>query len=133
MIKFEVRKSTNDLTEDRTSYRCRLEVVSAEGTTNKIFVKRRVVSTSDLTAGDSFSAVASPTELEDYPEDAPRSGSYYFRDSTVDIVVSNADYLDEVVNAILMDIGKLADDLNALNNLNKQTTITISGINQFYQ
>lgn len=87
-------------------------VDSAEGIPAKIFVFLQMPppnDTSDETSGREFQNVASPDDLEDYPEDAPADGGNrpFFRLSTVELRFRSVSMAEDTWRCIEQDIRAL--------------------------
>ena len=107
--------------KDLSSYRMTVEVIKAEGITNKIFCKQRLRNFQKQAFDDVFVAICTPAQIEDYGEDAPLEGSSYFRTNKIDIIISrNADYLDSVFDDMVWNTQKLVEDIEALNKLENE-------------
>ena len=104
-----------------------LQVTAGDNITTKVFVKQRSTNSAGVT-DDSFVAVASPANLEDFANDQPNPGSSYFLTDTINLVSSDPNYLNEVHQSILGELQTLADQMDALANLSGGQTVTITGL-----
>ena len=112
------------------AYRIDLSITAANDITTKIFVKKRFKKY-DGTLDDSFVAVASPTNLQDFAEDAPNEGQNYFRTNCISLQTSDVNYLNTVLQEILSDISLLLNEETVLDGISNQSityTITPSSI-----
>jgi len=103
-------------------------VTSASELSEKIFVYKEVpLNPNDSTTIAQFDHVASPADLEDFPEDAPIAGSdpSWFRLNKVDVVVRSRAIADELWDAILQDVTDLKTTLDRLDTFESQDDFTI--------
>ncbi len=108
--------------------RIKITVTSATGLSPKLFVYREVpLNPNDATAVAQFDHVAIPSDLEDFPEDAPTAGSdpSWFRMNVVDVVVRSRAIADELWDAILQDVTDLKTTLDRLDTFESQDDFTI--------
>lgn len=108
--------------------RVKVTVTSATGLSPKIFVYREIpLNPNDVTKVAQFDHVASPSDLEDFPEDAPVSGSdpSWFRLNEVDVIVRSRTIADEFWGALLQDVTDLKSTLDRLDTFDDQDTFTI--------
>lgn len=110
----------------RISYKLALEVTAAQGITKAVFVKQRLKNPLKATFEDVTVAVASPAQLEDFPENSPNEGDSYFRSTTAEFISSNPDYLEEVYVAVQGDIQRLVTDVDVLESQSDDETTIIS-------
>lgn len=120
-----IKRYTSELTPDKLSYRVKLEVTSSEDIPKEVFVKQRFKDFKTLKIDDVFVAVATPVQLEDFPINAPNDKESFFRDFQIDLISRNIDYLNDLVDSILLEVNKLVDECNALNTFATEQTITI--------
>jgi hypothetical protein len=111
-------------TSRQGNYRVDLTIDSANLITPNLFVKQRVIKP-DGTIDDTFAAVASPSEIEDIPELAPGSNRF-FRDSKISLINSDSDYLNQVVQQILIDVQLTVLQMNELDLLTPSEIITVT-------
>ncbi len=123
-MKLIIQKRTVNYSQALQSYSCDLEITVAEDITNKCFVVQRITSPA-LVSTDTFVAVATPVQLEDFPEDSPAPDSSYFRTSKIALVAASSSYLEEIINQIVTELGQLVDNMLKLNALSEVTTFTI--------
>lgn len=109
-----------------SSYKLVLEAVNAENMPNKIFVNQRITNFAKGTIDDSFAAVCTPVQLEDFPEDQPEAGSSYYRTNVIEIVVRTPEMLQTAFESILYEVKKLVIDLEDLDNLTKPTLYNVN-------
>ena len=108
--------------------RVKVTVTSATGLSPNIFVYREIpLNPNDVTKVAQFDHVASPSDLEDFPEDAPVSGSdpSWFRLNEVDVIVRSRTIADEFWGALLQDVTDLKSTLDRLDTFDDQDTFTI--------
>lgn len=94
-----------------------LEIIKGEDITKAVFVKQRLRNSITNTFEDKFVAVCTPAQLEDLEENAPADGTSFYRVSKIDVISRNPDYLQDVFDDILVQIRKLCDDVESLNEL----------------
>jgi hypothetical protein len=122
-----VKQSTVFL-PDQSSFKLIIEAVNAENMPSKIFVNQRVHNFAKSSIEDVFCAVCTPTQLEDFDEDAPAQGTSYFRVSKVELVARTPEALKDVFDSILFEVKKLVVDLTALDDLNNAQTYLINAV-----
>jgi len=99
------------------SIKLAVEAVNAQDMSPKIFIKQRIRNFARDRFDDIFVAVCTPTQLEDFPEDAPREDSSYFRTDSIELVGRTAEMVQEVFNSLLYEVKKLVVDLNDMDKL----------------
>ena len=105
-----VRYASTAKREGIYGYRLSVEAVGSIGMPYKIFVYRR--GQPRLNGGeftDEFVNVASPSDIEETPEDAPvmESGMQYFRMPSVSLMLRNHDDLELAKSEIMADVDAL--------------------------
>lgn len=103
-----------------------LEITASEDMPKEVFVKQRVRNFTTNQFEDTFAAVCTPAQLEDFDVGSPAAGSSYFRASLIDIVSRNLGYLEQVFNSIVGELKKLVQDEESLNILIPDGVYTIS-------
>jgi hypothetical protein len=126
MFKINLLKKATSYDTAAGSHRITLEVISTENIPRHVFIKQRIRNFIINNFDDVFAAVATPAQLEDFDEDAPKDGSSYFRSASIDLVHRNPEYLEEVYHSILQELQKLANDIAALQNLRPDAIVTIT-------
>lgn len=119
-----LKRSTVEI-PDISSYKLVLEAVNAQNMPSKIFVNQRIRNFSKGTTDDSFAAVCTPVQLEDFAEDSPDPGSSYYRTSMVEIVVRTPEMLQTAFDSIIYEVKKLVADLEALEDLSSEEVYNI--------
>lgn len=108
----KVRYSTDRAEEYPTIYAhaLKVEVISAIGYPDHIFVFHRNKANTDGDYVDEFTQVASPLEIEEIPEDAPdlQNGMPYYRAKEVTVWFRNLDDLELAKSRIKADIRDFA-------------------------
>ena len=94
-----------------------VEAVNAQDMSPKIFIKQRIRNFAKGSFDDFFVAVATPTQMEDFPEDAPSDDSSYYRTDSIELVGRTYEMVQEVFNSLLYEVKKLVVDLNDMENL----------------
>lgn len=110
----QILKRSSIEVHDLSSYKLVLEAVNAEGMPDKIFVNQRIRNFAKGTVDDTFAAVCTPVQLEDFAEDAPAQGSSYYRTNTIEIVVRTPEMLNRAFDSIIYEVKKLVLDLENL-------------------
>jgi hypothetical protein len=100
-----------------SSYKLVVSTANAQNMPDKIFVKQRTRNFAKDSIDDTFVAVCTPVQLEDFEEDAPGEGTSYFRTNTIELVGRTPEYLTEVFDSLLYETQKLVVDLTDLDNL----------------
>jgi hypothetical protein len=110
-----IAKASTVYIENLSSYRMTLQVTAASGIVSTVFVKERHYTIPGTTT-DFFVAVATPTQLEDFPTYKPVETIGFFLDSQIDLVARTAEELDNILQEILQEVNKLCTDVDVLNN-----------------
>ena len=100
-----------------SSFKLVVEAINAQDMTNKIFVNQRIHDFAKESVEDYFVAVATPTQLEDFPENSPVAGSSYYRTNRIELIGRTPEYMQEVFETLLFEVKKLVIDLSDLENL----------------
>lgn len=108
-----------------SSYRLVVTAVNPQGMNGKIFIKQRIRNFAKDTFDDTFVAICTPTQLEDFEEDSPGAGTSYYRTDTIDIVARTPEAIQTVFDSLLYETKKLVDDLDSLDNLAPSTTYNV--------
>jgi hypothetical protein len=93
---------------------------------DKVFVKQRVRNFAKDSIDDTFVAVCTPVQLEDFEEDAPGEGSSYFRSNTIELIGRTPEYLTEVFDSLMYEVKKLVIDLTDLDSLSAARVYTLA-------
>jgi len=107
-VKITLERSSTQSVPTQNGYQMDLTVTAAEDIAEEIFVNQRIQEGANTV--DNFVAVATPTQLSDYPAGAPVTGSSFFRTSTISLVFFTLERLEEVFQVILKDLDKLVTD-----------------------
>lgn len=129
MAKLNVlRKST---VEDKLNkaFRTTLEILSSEDITKYVFVNQRIRDYIKNNFEDVFAAVSSPTQLEDLDIGSPSAETSYYRTHCIDIVTYSMNYMNEIVDSILIELQKLLRDFEALNRLKPEALYELTAEN----
>lgn len=116
------------VTEDTyTGYKVTLTVDAASGISDKLFVFQEIPADPITEETSMFSHIASPADLEEYPEDTvtPGSGMTFYRANTVTLLLRKFELLEESVRIIKSDIQLLVTRLNRLDELVELETVLI--------
>lgn len=101
-------------------------VTAATNMAANVFVIQRRWTTGNGTT-DVFAAIATPTQLEDLPVNAPTDTVGFFLSNTVDLVARTAQELDNVFEEMLAELKNLTADVTVLNtSLSPDTTYVIT-------
>lgn len=114
-------KYTRQPDAERQAHALRVEVTSATGVTPKVFVFRAGAGGK----ADEFMCVASPLDIEEYPEDAadPEAGAPYYRVASVDLLFRSTVDLDETKALIADQLTTLVQALSA-GDMTEEETVT---------
>jgi hypothetical protein len=110
---------------DIFSYKLTVDAVNAEDMPDKIFVKQRIRNFAKGVFDDSFVAVCTPVQLEDFPEDAPQEGSSYYRTNSIELVMRTPEELQNVFDSLLWEVKKLVSDLSDIELLKEEEIFSI--------
>ena len=106
------------------NYRLDISITSTQDITPALFVKQRII-LPDGTADDTFVAVASPSEIEDIPPYNPGKGEIYFRDSSISLVNSDPEFIENTADSIIADVQLTIIQATELENLQLADTVTV--------
>ena len=120
-----VKQSTVELPEI-SSYKLIVQTKNAQEMSGKIFIKQRVRNFARNTTDDIFVAICTPTQLEDFDEDAPAEGSSYFRSDYIELIGRTPEFLQEVFDTLIYETKKLVVDLSDLDSLTEAQVYTIT-------
>lgn len=123
-----LRQSTVEI-PDISSYKLVVSTTNAQNMSNKIFVNQRIRNFAKNRFDDVFVAVCTPTQLEDFEEDAPGEGTSYYRTDTIELIARTAEELQAVFDSLVYETKKLVVDLTDLENLLKTQLYDISAVN----
>lgn len=131
MAQLKLLKKSTNFDQSSGSYRMTLEILSSEVINKNVFVLQRIRDLIKNNFEDVFVAVCTPAQLEDFDVSSPSEDTTYFRASQIDLVSRNAAYLQDAFESILVELQKLVDDYEALNDLKPDGiyTITANSIN----
>ena len=96
------------------SYKMIVEAINAEEMPAEVFIKQRLRNFVQDNFTDNFVAVATPTQLEDFPLNSPDAESSFYRVSKIELVGRLPENLDAIFDTLLFEVQKLVQDLNAL-------------------
>jgi hypothetical protein len=117
---------THTYVEGRTQgYLLKLEIVDACDVDENIFVFQRIPSASGGHQ-DTFSNIASPTDLDVYPVSAPDPGGVFFRRSAVDLVFRSRSLLTTAADKIITDVQQMLQALDVVAHMQHETIITLT-------
>lgn len=120
-----VKQSTIEL-PGISSYKLVVSAINAQNMSDKVFVKQRIRNFAKNTIDDTFVAVCTPAQLEDFEEDAPAEGTSYFRANTIELISRTPEHLVEVFDSLIYEVKKLVVDLTDLENLSQAEIYNIS-------
>jgi hypothetical protein len=120
-----IKRSTLAL-PDIQSYMLTIEAVNAENMPDKIFVKQRIRNFAKGDIDETFVAVCTPAQLEDFEEDAPEDGTSFFRTNKIELVARTPELLQAVVDSLTYEVKKLVTDLTDMENLGNTEIFTIT-------
>lgn len=109
-----------------SSFKLVVSAINAEDMPEKIFVKQRIRNFAKDKFDDTFVAVATPTQLEDFPEDVPGEGSSYFRTNTIELVARTPEAIRTIFESLLFEVKKLTIDLSDMEILTDAVVYNIS-------
>lgn len=102
--------------------------MNAQNMSDKIFVKQRIRNFAKGVFDDTFVAVCTPAQLEDFEEDAPGEGTSYYRTNTIELIARTAEEMQAVFNSLVYETKKLVVDLSDLENLSSAEVYVINAI-----
>lgn len=101
------------------SYKMIVKAINAQEMPAEIFIKQRLRNFVQDKFEDNFVAVATPTQLEDFPVNSPNADSSFYRVSEIELVGRLPEALDAVFDTLLFEVQKLVQDLNSLDILDE--------------
>jgi hypothetical protein len=119
-----IKRSTVNLPE-LSSYKLVIDAVEAVDMPDKIFVKQRIKNFAKDRIDDTFVAIATPTQLEDFDEDAPADGSSFFRTNSIELVMRTPELLQEVFDSLMYEVKKLVVDLEDIEKLSDEEVFLV--------
>lgn len=119
-----IKRSTVKIPE-LSSYKLVVETANPVGMPDKIFVNQRIQNFAKGRLDDTFVAVATPAQLEDFDEDAPAEGSSFFRTNKIELIARTPELLQEVVDSLMYEVKKLAVDLDDIETLEDEEVFLI--------
>ena len=111
-----------------SSYKLEVEAVNAQDMSDKIFVKQRIRNFAKGELDDTFVAVCTPVQLEDFGEDSPNEGSSYYRTNRIELIGRTPEMVQEVFDSLVYEVKKLVVDLTDLEVLSDSEIYNISAI-----
>ena len=122
----QLSKRSTVFVPDISSLKLVVEAINAVNMPSKIFVNQRIRNFATDTFDDTFAAICTPTQLEDFPEDAPAEGSSYFRTNKVEVVCRTPEQLQSVFNSLVYETKKLVVDLTDMERLSAAQVYSIT-------
>ena len=127
MAYLELKRSAQSVyVEGRTQgYRFTVEVIEAQGISDKIFVYLRKIINGEIF--DEFTNIASPADLAEYPADEPVEAigtPPFFRLNAIDLVFRTEDLAEDAWIQIQQDCAQLIQSTNYMNNLDIEETVS---------
>ncbi len=126
MASITLNRKTAEYDPKLLSYKMIVEVTAAQDITPKIFVNQRLYNFFKTNFEDVVVAIATPTQIEDFGEDAPNEGDSYFRTSKVEVVCRTLEALEYWYAAVVGDLQRLVLDVDVLTELTDEADVTIS-------
>ncbi len=127
-----VKKSTVEL-PDISSYKLVVQAIEPVEMPGKVFIKQRIRNFAKEVTDDIFVGVCTPTQLEDFDEDAPAEGTSFFRADTIELVARTPEVIQEVFDSLVYEVKKLVVDLTDLETLTDEEVYSISAIDPVVQ
>ena len=120
MAQLTVTRQATTYNPDYQSYQMQVTISAAENITDKIFVNKRIKNYFDDSFQDVVVAIATPVQLEDFPEDKPEGELGFFRTNNVLVVGRTPDFLNywwteasAEIQALVTDVNRIATDLSS--------------------
>lgn len=129
MCNLKVRFSQSPDKRGVFGYALKVEVISASGISPKIFVYHQSPEGINGNSIAEFMNIASPVDLQEYPEDAATTTIPWYRTDKCTIWVRSISDLEMAKQLFIDDIAALrnsVDVLNSENNFTNQSTIEFS-------
>ena len=124
MANLKVKYETSDVDDVLMAYSLVMTVTEATDITDKIFVFHQ-----DTEEATSFSHIASPLDIHEFPEDAPDiiNNMPYFRLSTASLLFRSLGDLVETKKMISADISCLVRDMSNVTETPLEEEVTYDG------
>ena len=116
MVQLTLNRGTTQWIPNLSSYSMDLSVINTNGIPKEVFVMKRTKSYVSDQFDDSFAAVATPVQIEDFPVGAPGYGSSYYRTDKIQLVVRTAEGMQAVFDSMIYELNKLCIDVDAITN-----------------
>jgi hypothetical protein len=123
----KLSKSSTIELPDIFSYKLVVKAVQPQGMSSKIFVNQRTRNFAKGLFEDTFVAVCTPVQLEDFSEDSPSEDSSYYRTDSIELVTRTPELLSEIFESLKYEVKKLVTDLEALDDLGPEQLYDITG------
>ena len=121
------KQSTIEL-PDIMSYKLVVRTQNPQDMPGKIFVKQRIRNFAKDSFDDTFVAVCTPAQLEDFEEDSPGQGTSYYRTDSIELIARTPEMLQTVFDSLLYETKKLVVDLTDLENLSDAAVYNVSAL-----
>ena len=127
-IKLKKFTQTSYVVNNVDGFRMKIEANSANNMSNAIFrYIRGSFNSNSGTYQEDFDGVCSPSDLEEFPEDAPAgtSNPAWFRKSYVDLVFRSQTTAEEAWDRIVKDVTILVKTLDTMDNISQEKIVSI--------
>ena len=124
----QISKSSTVYIPGISSIKLVVEAINAENMPSKIFVNQRIRNFAQDRIDDTFVAVCTPTQLEDFEEDCPAPGTSYYRTDRIELVGRTPEMVQSVFDSLIYEVKKLVVDLTDLDNLMPAMVYNINAI-----
>jgi len=124
----QISKRSTVYVPDISSIKLVVEAINAENMPSKIFVNQRIRNFAYDKIDDTFVAVCTPTQLEDFEEDCPAPGTSYYRTDRIELVGRTPEMVQSVFDSLIYEVKKLVVDLTDLDNLMPEMVYNINAV-----
>ena len=122
----QISKRSTIYIPDISSFKLVVETLNAENMSDKIFVNQRIRNFAKEQFDDTFVAVCTPVQLEDFAEDSPEEDTSFYRTNSIELIGRTPEYLQTVFESLVYEVKKLVLDLEQLDSLSEAEIYTIT-------
>lgn len=122
----QISKRSTIYIPDILSFKLVVETLNAENMSDKIFVNQRIRNFAKERFDDTFVAVCTPVQIEDFAEDSPEEGTSFYRTNSIELVGRTPEYLQTVFESLVYEVKKLVLDLEQMDYLSEAEVYTIT-------
>lgn len=122
----QISKSSSVYVPEISSLKLVVEAINPENMPSKIFVNQRIRNFAQDRIDDTFVAVCTPVQLEDFAEDCPEPGTSYYRTDRIELVGRTPEMIQAVFDSLVYEVKKLVVDLTDMDNMAPAVVYNVS-------